>query len=237
METFNEIEHKSEEIQEIIGQIPPWIVRWGITMIITVFIIFVLSSYYIRFPDVLHANVKVTAKDQPVKIGWYKTPGLSYQTIAKDAEMIKSGDTVLIEHNSEKNTNNYVIAPIGGKIFTLKGVENNPRKSMMIIYPPITNYEVQLNISEKGMGKTKVGQKVLLRLDAYPVEDFGFLEGEITEIIPVLVDNHYRAKIHLLQGFTTNTGKLLTIQHILAGDAEIMLDDKNLFHRIFGGII
>ena len=33
MEKKNDIELRSEEVQEVMGEIPSWIIRWGITLL------------------------------------------------------------------------------------------------------------------------------------------------------------------------------------------------------------
>lgn len=41
----------SDEVQEIMGRIPPWIVRWGITAIFVIFAAILVGSYFIRYPE------------------------------------------------------------------------------------------------------------------------------------------------------------------------------------------
>ena len=36
MEKKNDIELRSEEVQEVMGEIPSWIIRWGITLLTAV---------------------------------------------------------------------------------------------------------------------------------------------------------------------------------------------------------
>ncbi len=233
MNPANPFEQNSEEIQEIIGQIPNWIVRWGISTLVAVFVIFVFSSYYIRFPDTFETKVMINSKEQPFKMGWFKSDGLEYLLMVKDAQKVKQKDTLVVEHNLITNHKMYVKAPIDGAVYLVNGVENNPKKSILIIYPPISKYNVQLSIPTKGAGRTHKGQKVLIRLDNYPSDDFGFIVGEIESVVPVLIENYYRADVKLPNGLVTSTGARLPIQHFLLGRAEIVLEDKNLFQRIF----
>ena len=46
-----EIELRSEEVQEVMGQIPAWIVRWGITILFIVVLALLVGSYFFRYPD------------------------------------------------------------------------------------------------------------------------------------------------------------------------------------------
>ena len=46
MEAGKEIELRSEEVQEVMGQIPAWIVRWGITILFIVVLVLLVGSYF-----------------------------------------------------------------------------------------------------------------------------------------------------------------------------------------------
>ena len=48
MEEGKEIELRSEEVQEVMGQIPAWIVRWGITILFIVVLVLLVGSYFFR---------------------------------------------------------------------------------------------------------------------------------------------------------------------------------------------
>ena len=57
MDKEEKIELRSEEVQEILGTPPRWIVRWGITIILLVVIILFAGSYLFKYPDIIFANV------------------------------------------------------------------------------------------------------------------------------------------------------------------------------------
>ena len=52
MEKKNDIELRSEEVQEVMGEIPSWIIRWGITLLTAVVLTLVIGSCFFRYPDV-----------------------------------------------------------------------------------------------------------------------------------------------------------------------------------------
>jgi multidrug efflux pump subunit AcrA (membrane-fusion protein) len=155
----------------------------------------------------------------------------------KENDEVKDGDTLIAEESLIDSTITPVTTPVDGKIIFLKGTEDNPRKSTIIVNPSISNYEVELYISPKGIGKIKPMQKVLIKLDAFPEDDFGMLEGKINSILPVSIDGKYRAKVDLLNDLKTTENKVIPPQHFIEGRAEILLEDRNLFHRIFGSLL
>jgi hypothetical protein len=228
------IPDRSDEMQEIIGYVPHWVIRWGVSVIFISLGIIIITSLMVQYPDTLVAKALINAREQPQKITWYPTdPEITYESKVKNAQNVINGDTLVIETNHKLNTQLPIISKVIGKTYLLKGIENNPKAWMLLVVPKVVNFEVQLQLPLFGAGKVKKGQRVLLRLDAYPHNEFGFLEGEIYEIVPVVINNHYRANVKLTNGLITNTRKKLSIQPLLQGSAEIMLDEQKLSHRIF----
>ncbi|WP_111307931.1 HlyD family secretion protein [Confluentibacter sediminis] len=62
------LELRSEEVQEILSNPPSWIVRWGITLIFMFVCIIVSLSFMIKYPDFVTAKVLVTTKQPTEKI-------------------------------------------------------------------------------------------------------------------------------------------------------------------------
>ena len=232
------ISDRSDEIQEIIGYVPHWVIRWGVSVIFIALSIILMTSFMVQYPDTLTGKALINAREQPQKITWFTTdPKITYHPKVKDAQNVTIGDTLVIENNHKNNAQTPVIAKVTGRTYLLKGIENNPKGWMLLIVPKVVSFEVQLKLPIYGAGKVRKGQRVLVKLDAYPHEEFGFLEGKISEVVPFMIDNYYRANVKLTNGLQTNTGKILPIQPLLQGSAEIMLDDKKISNRIFGTLL
>ena len=56
MEDGKDIELRSEAVQEVMGHVPSWIVRWGITVLSLVVLMLVVGSFFFRYPDVMPVN-------------------------------------------------------------------------------------------------------------------------------------------------------------------------------------
>ena len=65
---YKEIELRSEEVQEVMGRVPPWILRWGIAVLLGILLILLCVSFFYRYPDVITAEVTITTVDPPVSI-------------------------------------------------------------------------------------------------------------------------------------------------------------------------
>jgi HlyD family secretion protein len=61
-------ELRSEEVQEILGSPPRWIIRWGITIIFLIIIGIFVGSYFIKYPVVVSAPIVVTTENMPAAV-------------------------------------------------------------------------------------------------------------------------------------------------------------------------
>ncbi len=92
------------------------------------------------------------------------------------------------------------------------------------------------NVPLNGAGKVAVGQRVNIKLDNFPYLEFGFLEGEVSNLsmVPVSAEggSYYTAEIKLKNNLTTNTNKRLPFNQQMQGYAEIVTKDRRLIERL-----
>jgi HlyD family secretion protein len=55
-------ELRSEEVQEVMGAIPVWILRWGITILFLVVLVLVIGSCFFKYPDVIVSEMTLTGR-------------------------------------------------------------------------------------------------------------------------------------------------------------------------------
>jgi len=60
----NKIELRSEKVRHIIGEIPPGIVRYGITIITIVIIGLLVGAYFIPYPETISTRIEMTNAHQ-----------------------------------------------------------------------------------------------------------------------------------------------------------------------------
>ena len=65
---YKEIELRSEEVQEIMNRIPPWILRRGITVLFFIVMALLLGSWFYKYPDVINAGITVSSSEPPASI-------------------------------------------------------------------------------------------------------------------------------------------------------------------------
>lgn len=76
-----------------------------------------------------------------------------------------------------------------------------------------------------------MGQKAIISLAKYPETEYGVIYGVITWISPIPDDGHYEIKIRLSNGLKTTYKKYLEYSPKLSGNAQIIVENMNLFQR------
>lgn len=77
----------SDEAQEIIGSVPSWVVRWGITVVFVIFAGIVAGCYFIKYPQIVTAPITITTVNPPADLA-ARYDGLL------DTVCVSNGDTV-----------------------------------------------------------------------------------------------------------------------------------------------
>nr|WP_295873283.1 HlyD family efflux transporter periplasmic adaptor subunit [uncultured Chitinophaga sp.] len=92
----------------------------------------------------------------------------------------------------------------------------------------------RLQVPATNSGKVKEGQKVLLKLDNYPYQEFGSVRGKVKSIANTPdKDGNYYVNVILPDGLKTSFHKTLASDKELKGNAEIVTQDLRLIERFF----
>jgi HlyD family secretion protein len=91
------IEIRSEEVQDILGQIPSWIVRWGTVVILASVLIILVGSMIFRYPDKKQAEILVTTENPPAPMVARSEGRL--RLFVKDSQEVKIYDRLAVIEN------------------------------------------------------------------------------------------------------------------------------------------
>ncbi len=155
-------EARSIEANEILGNMPSWITRWGITVVGLFLLILLALAAFIKYPYTVKADI-------------------------------------VISNENGKLTTAGMIKPC---------------------------YYAAL----------KSGQIVLINLDAYPAQEFGFIEGVVTRIPDSSANGQYTFTIDL--GNAVKPAEYIDISNYksLNGTGDILIDEKSILRRILENI-
>ena len=101
------------------------------------------------------------------------------------------------------------------------------------ITPPIEQYVCRAYVPTQGVGKIRRGQKVMIKISAFPYEEFGFFIGEVRGISNAPLDSQYSVEVELRNGLTTTRDFHLPNHALHEGVGEIITSDKSLLVRLF----
>ena len=92
---------RSEEVQEILGRPPRWLVRVGISIIFIVVIGLFVGSYFLKYPDILSASITVTTENLPAGVMAMTTGKIDTIAVTEKQE-VKEGDLLAVVRNTAK---------------------------------------------------------------------------------------------------------------------------------------
>jgi HlyD family secretion protein len=85
----------SEPVREIMGTPPGRILKWGTTVIFSVFILFILFAWFIKYPDLIPSPVEITTENPPV-ILVSKITGRIKHLYVSDKGIVKNGQILAV---------------------------------------------------------------------------------------------------------------------------------------------
>jgi multidrug resistance efflux pump len=122
----NMIEIRSEEIQDILGQVPHWIIRWGIIVIFSTVLILLAGSWLFSYPDIKRADIIVTTENPPATL-MARTDGQIEKFFVSDSQYVKAGTYLAVIESSASYSDviglRWDIAEIGTTILSLENEE------------------------------------------------------------------------------------------------------------------
>lgn len=97
---IDDINLRSEEVQEILAAPPSWMLRWGITVIFGLIILVMFFAWLIRYPDLISGKAILTTAKSPVRLVAYTSGKLTLlskkeNTAVKKDELIASIESIV----------------------------------------------------------------------------------------------------------------------------------------------
>lgn len=89
----------SEEVQDIMGQIPGRILRIGLTIILGIMLLLLSGSYFFKYPKVVSCPVKLTTINPPQELR-ARTTGMIERFEVKEHEIVRQGQLIAVFRNT-----------------------------------------------------------------------------------------------------------------------------------------
>lgn len=94
-------EIRSEEVQEILSYIPNWMIRWGNTLILTLILMLLFISWFIKYPDILPTQVTITTLFPPEKL-YARTNGKLDAFLTNNSSKVTKNEVLAVIENSSE---------------------------------------------------------------------------------------------------------------------------------------
>lgn len=195
---------------------------------------------------------KLIAKEQSLKQADILLTNADISTHGKQKEIMELRNQVSEQQQSFNSAllklksmiaewiSQYVLVAAGnGKVLFSSSLHENQLiaagQSLFYIQSGKSDFYVEVTASQNGLGKIQQGQKVVLKADSYPSDEFGTMQG-IVENISLIPSNNdsFLIRINLPNGLHTNFGKTILFKPGLRAQASIITDDRKLIDRLTG---
>lgn len=90
----SQIEH-SHEVQEILGHVPHWLIRWGVGLLFCLLFTIFGGSYFMKYPVVITAPFIITTLNSPAPLIVKKTGRVSHWLV-EEGQIIKDGQIIAV---------------------------------------------------------------------------------------------------------------------------------------------
>ena len=91
----DDIELRSEEVQEILTKIPHWMIRWGNALFLCLILMLLSISWFVKYPDVVAAEATITTV-VPSQKEYSKMTGQVDALLVKSGEIVKENQVLAV---------------------------------------------------------------------------------------------------------------------------------------------
>lgn len=96
---YKEIELRSEEVQEVMNKVSPWILRSGITVLSCIVLAILIGSYLFKYPDTLTAEITLSTETPPAYV-LARASGRMEELFVKNGQSVVRGEKLGVIENT-----------------------------------------------------------------------------------------------------------------------------------------
>ncbi len=136
-----------------------------------------------------------------------------------------------------------LLAPVSGEVALTKAwseqqqVEAGTEVLTIVPMESAGRVIVKAQLTNNRSGKVKVKMPVNLRLDSYPYQEFGVLNGQVQRIAVVPGEQGYELEISVPADLKTSYGQIIPFRQEMQGTARIVTEKRSLLERVMDRIL
>ena len=221
MNEENNIELKSEKVRNIIGQIPPGIIRFGISVLTIIFIGLFVGAYFFEYPQKI--SVETNWQTIPVSQIYKSGSESNYQYLKNDSIYVEKGEALAILLSSGDT----LFSETSGIFYKSSSIRAEISKNNIVfavIPKKIEAFFPEIYVPDEIKFKLKTDTKILV----------GENEARIINFFSIPKYN-ISAKINVANIEFKNKNCKIN-QVFLFNKAEIILPEKTILNKIIGNL-
>lgn len=129
---LEEIELRSEEVQEIISKIPNWMIRWGSSLFFCLILLVLGISWMVKYPDVLENEALITTQIPPQK-EFAQITGKFDSIYVKESQLVVKNKVLAVLENSASTEDVYYLKSILDTLMIKKRIIDFPINEIPIL--------------------------------------------------------------------------------------------------------
>ncbi|WP_400078887.1 HlyD family secretion protein [Winogradskyella sp. R77965] len=129
--SIKDFEFRSEEVQEILSEVPHWMIRWGNVLFLSLILMLLFLSWFVKYPDIILSEAVITTQIPPQK-EYAKITGKLDAILVEDNQSVQRNQPLAIL----ENTANY------RDIYRLKSVIDTITVDSKSFYFPIDSLPI-----------------------------------------------------------------------------------------------
>ncbi len=130
---LNDIELRSEEVQEILTTVPHWLIRWGNVLFLTLILLLLFLSWFVKYPDIILSEGLITTEIPPQK-EYAKITGKLDAILVEDKEQVNNNEVLAILENTANYKDVYKLKSVIDTIQINNKAFDFPLNEMPILF-------------------------------------------------------------------------------------------------------
>lgn len=169
---LDEVELRSDGVQDILAEPPHWMFRWGNVVILGIILMILLMSYFIKYPEFVPATIVVTSQNPPEKLQ-FRIDSKIEKIFIRDNQEVKKDEILMVL----QSTANY------RDVLHLKKITDAATNNQLASFPldKISGFKLgEVQSDYNNFAKAFQDEKLFTRLKPYAPENLATDQNIIT---------------------------------------------------------
>lgn len=129
---LNNIELRSEEVNDVLSKVPSWMVRWGNTLFFFLILFLLFLCWIIKYPDIIQTQTIITTQNPPQK-EFAVVSGKLDSIYVKEHELVDKNEVLAVLENSAITEDVYFLKSILDTLDMEKRIIKFPVKDIPLL--------------------------------------------------------------------------------------------------------